>query len=119
MRLEPGLLLSDTWRLVRAIGKGSMGEVWVAETAAGEQVAVKFLHEGLRKDKTSVQRFEREWTMASSFESDHAVRMLGRGTLQSGRPFLVMELALRESLEDRLERVGSMRATEALPLLRQ
>jgi serine/threonine-protein kinase len=119
MRLEPGLLLSDTWRLVRAIGKGSMGEVWVAETAAGEQVAVKFLHEGLRRDKTSVQRFEREWTMASSFESDHAVRMLGRGALPTGRPFLVMELVVGETLEDRLERVGSIAANDALPLFRQ
>jgi serine/threonine protein kinase len=117
--LTPGLAVTPTWRLVKALRRGAMGEVWIGDNAEGERVAVKFLAEGMEKDPTNVQRFEREWAMATTIASPHVVKMMEHGRTPSGRPFIVMELLEGDTLEDELERHGSLPAPVLVTLLRQ
>ena len=50
-----------SFRLVRRIGQGGMGSVYLGEqTLIGSRVAVKMLHEHLASDPSLVQRFYAE-----------------------------------------------------------
>ncbi len=115
----PGIELTEGLRLVRALGRGAMGEVWVADSTTEGQVAVKFLASNVRHDKSAVRRFEREWVMASKIRSPHVVRMLNLGHTSDGRPYIVMELLAGQSLEALLEQVGTLPPAAAIVLLRQ
>ncbi len=79
------------WRLVRPIGRGGMGEVWLAERVDGrfeQQVAIKLLHRlGVDEDT----RFLREQRVLARLEHPGIARLIDAGTLPDGRPYMVME----------------------------
>lgn len=116
---QPDQRLPDGTRLVRPLGAGAMGEVWVGDSIREGEVAVKFLAEAVRHDPSAVRRFEREWQMARSIDSPHVVRMIARGELSDGLPYIVMELLEGESLEERLERHATLGPTPAVAIFRQ
>jgi serine/threonine-protein kinase len=108
MDLRPGLVLRDALRLIRPLGEGAMGVVWVAEhLRLRTQVAVKFIHSELAaEDRDMVERFTREATAAAQIKSPHVVQTFDLGVLDDGTPFIVMELMEGESLRDRLMLYG-------------
>ncbi|MEO6890997.1 MAG: hypothetical protein ABI456_16250, partial [Ktedonobacteraceae bacterium] len=60
------------YRLVRPLGRGGMGEVWLAEdTQLRRQVAAKLLPIVPATDRTYLQDFEREARTAASLEHPH------------------------------------------------
>ncbi|MBW2458792.1 MAG: serine/threonine protein kinase [Deltaproteobacteria bacterium] len=116
----PGARLSEHLTLVRELGKGAMGQVWVADDSRrGESVAVKFLAHGKEQDPTSVARFEREFAATKGIESAHVVRMYGLDWTNEGVPYLVMELLDGQSLGRRLERRRHWSLGEIASVLRQ
>jgi serine/threonine-protein kinase len=113
MGLEPGKNVSPQLRLVRAIGRGAMGSVWVADhLGLGAQVAVKFLSASLTEDPVSIERFRREARAAAQIRSPHVVQTYDHGVTADGQHFIVMELLDGESLERRVRRVGPLDALE-------
>ncbi|MBI4957484.1 MAG: hypothetical protein HY908_36085, partial [Myxococcales bacterium] len=64
MELTPGAAVTPSIRLVRPLGQGGMGAVWVAHhEGLDTEVAVKFMSaEILKADPTMAQRFTREGT---------------------------------------------------------
>lgn len=81
------------YRIVREIGKGGMGRVFLAERADGQYqqtVALKVLRPGL--DTTDAQRrFQTERQVLASLNHPHIARLFDGGITNDGRPFLVME----------------------------
>src|SRR5215218_3918488 len=66
MSLGPGSRL-DAYEIVRPLGSGGMGEVWLAnELRLGRKVALKLLPVDLTRDAVRVQRFEQEARAASA-----------------------------------------------------
>ena len=110
----PGIVLCSKYRLVRELGAGGMGTVWLARNEAlGKDVAVKLLLAGI--DATdAAERFVREARAAASVAHPAIVSVFDYGTTDTGEPFIVMERLEGESLEDRLDRDGPMTATEAI-----
>ena len=107
--LEPGRLITPSVRLVRQIGAGGMGTLWVADhLTLHSQVAVKFIAQGLATDGAVVERFSREAAAASTVKSQHVVQMFDRGVTEDGIPFIVMELLEGRDLADYLEANGPM-----------
>jgi serine/threonine protein kinase len=102
VELKQGALIADRFRLVRLLGKGGMGEVWLAQHASLDvPCAVKFIH-GASADNAEVrQRFEREAKAAASLRSPHVVQILDYGICE-GMPYLAMELLEGEALSDRI-----------------
>src|SRR5436305_3310518 len=108
--LGPGTMVTPHVRLVRKLGEGGMGTVWVAEHLRIEaQVAVKFIDPVLVKKHPAMKsRFRREATAAAKINSPHVVRTFDHGEMDDGTPFIVMELLEGESLEDRVARCGRL-----------
>jgi serine/threonine-protein kinase len=106
-QLKPGTKVSDNVRLVRPLGSGAMGSVWIGEHLTLEtQVAVKFIHRILGEDPELAARFSFEAKAAAKIKSPHVVQTLDHGFMQDGTPYIVMELLEGESLAARLERAG-------------
>src|SRR5947209_1192974 len=109
MNLEPGTLINDNLRLLRRIGEGGMGSVWVAEhLALDTEVAIKFMAPELTSQPDMVARFTREAKAAAQMRSPHVVRIFDYAAPKHGVPFMVMELLEGEDLESHVSRRGRL-----------
>jgi serine/threonine-protein kinase len=97
------MLVTPKLRLVRPLGAGGMGAVWLAEhLALHTQVVIKFVSEKLVWSTEAVARFSREAAAASQVKSPHVVQMLDHGVSEHGLPYIVMELLEGHDLADHL-----------------
>src|SRR5690349_20469603 len=91
--------------LDRLIGEGGFGQVWRAKNVSGEVVAIKILHLELVRSVDALTRFRRELAAIELLEHPNVVRALGHGSLQDGRPYLILEYldgpSLREVIHER------------------
>ncbi|MEM8997379.1 MAG: serine/threonine-protein kinase, partial [Acidobacteriota bacterium] len=81
------------YRLVRRIGSGGMGAVFLAERVDGEveqQVAVKILHDA-GFDGAFLRALRRERQILVRLDHPHIARAFGGGTTEEGLPYLVLE----------------------------
>ncbi|HEY4212636.1 MAG TPA: protein kinase [Steroidobacteraceae bacterium] len=82
------------YRLVREIGRGGMGEVYLATRADGEytkEVAIKLVRSGPGA-VLLLERFRNERQILASLDHPNIARLLDGGTTDDGVPFLAMEL---------------------------
>ena len=81
-----------TYQLIHELGRGSMGQVYLAEdTRLGRQVAIKLLPRQMHSDTSRVRRFEQEARAASALNHPNIVTIFEVGEAPAGR-YLVMEL---------------------------
>ena len=81
------------YRLVRLIGRGGMGDVWLAERSDGlvrRPVALKLPMLGLRR-AALVRRFARERDILAALTHAHIARLYDAGVAADGQPFLALE----------------------------
>ena len=81
------------WRLLRQIGEGGMGVVYLGERTDGayeQQVAVKVLKRGM-DTHAILRRFLQERRILARLSHPHIVRLVDGGMSADGRPFYVME----------------------------
>ena len=115
MSLAPPFSTLSHYRLVELLGRGGMGEVWLAEDLElPRRVAIKLLPRHLAEDSDAVERLLREARAAATVDHPNVVTVHEAGTVD-GQPFLVMQRVEGETLEARLAR-GRMPVTEALAL---
>lgn len=103
--LKPGDLIADTYEVERLIGRGGMGEVWLAthRRLPGKRVAIKILHtSAVGLSDESVKRFKREAEIASRIGHPNIVEVHDFNFLPDGSPYLVLEFLVGESLASRL-----------------
>jgi len=118
LELAAGTVLGGTWKLARPLGEGGMGAVWVAEHARlPKKFAVKVLHELASEDEQLLARFKREAEIACRLDHPHIVQVVDFN-VESGSPYIVMELLKGESLAERLAH-GATTGREATVLVRQ
>ena len=93
------------YRVIEPIGKGGMGEVFLAEDAELEwKVALKFLPEALQSDASALARLRREAKSAASLDHPFICKVYEVGETDDGRAFIVMEYVDGETLSEQLER---------------
>jgi len=81
------------YAIVRALGRGGMGAVYLAERADGQfekHVAIKVLKRGTDTDEV-LRRFRIERQILASLEHPNITRLLDAGTTTDGLPYFVME----------------------------
>ena len=104
------------YRIVREIGRGGMGAVYLAERADAQfrqWVALKIIRRGMDWDEI-VRRFRRERQVLAALNHPHIARLLDGGTTDEGLPFFAMEFVegipitkycdqLKFNIEERLQ----------------
>ncbi|WP_188195879.1 serine/threonine-protein kinase [Nonomuraea sp. SYSU D8015] len=102
------------YTLVERLGRGGMGEVYLATTRRGERVALKVLHD-LAEDETSRVRLEREVRALRRVESPYVAKVLD-ADLSCARPYLVMEHIEGATLLERVRQNGPLDVSELVEL---
>jgi eukaryotic-like serine/threonine-protein kinase len=89
------------YRIVREIGRGGMGAVYLAERTDEyrEQVALKIVKRGMDTD-FMVRRFRHERQILASLHHPNIARLLDGGTTEDGRPYFVMEYIEGEPIDE-------------------
>jgi eukaryotic-like serine/threonine-protein kinase len=119
MRTEipPDTLLGGKIRLIKRIGRGGMGDVWVARNEATQaELAVKTLH---RSERTPVhdERFRREARLSATISHRNVVRVFDLVDEADGTLGLVMELLKGGTLEDCMKERGPLTSVQALSVI--
>jgi serine/threonine-protein kinase len=121
------------YRVIRQIGRGGMGEVFLAKDTRLERlVAIKLMSVDLAKDANQRQRFQTEAKAASGLNHPNICVVYEVGESEDGRPFLAMEyidgrtleflmrqrrMKIRESIEIGIQLAGALEAAHARHLL--
>lgn len=118
--LSPGALVLDgRFRVMRLLGRGGMGFVYLAEQVSlGRQVAIKVLRSDLPLTAGFSERFRREALLLSSVEHPAVVRVIDYGA-HGDAPCLVMEFVEGETLETVLTREAPLSVDRVERLLAQ
>jgi serine/threonine-protein kinase len=112
--------LDGRYRLLRLLGRGGMGEVYLSEhLTVGRQLAVKFLLTEYSKNEEMLERFYREARTTAAIGHTNIINVLDVGVSHHGDPYLVMEYLEGESLATMLKRLGPMDHIAAFGLLEQ
>jgi len=111
------------YRLVRAIGRGSTGTVYIGEHAMiGQRVAIKVLHDDLARDGEVVRRMFVEARAASAVKHDNIVDVLDFGERRDDDGHRIIHITMPlysgESLSARLAR-GPLSLDEAAHIVDQ
>ncbi|MBY0230141.1 MAG: serine/threonine protein kinase, partial [Gemmataceae bacterium] len=115
----PGPRRLGKYRLLRLIGEGGMGEVWLAEdTGLRRDVALKLVRAELASGAGIRERFLREARLLAGASHDHVVAVFDQGEAE-GELFLVMELLEGEPLDRLLARSGPLPVAEAVWIARE
>src|SRR4051812_24684770 len=109
-----GDILAAKYRVGSILGAGGMGVVVAAtHLQLDQRVALKFLvNSGI--DEQAGARFLREARAVVRLKSEHVVRVLDTGTLDSGQPYIVMELLEGRDLAQELSARGTVSIVEAV-----
>src|SRR5688500_11921183 len=90
--LAAGAVLGD-WRIDGPIGMGGMGAVYAAtHTMIGKRAAIKVVRGDLCANPLTTERFVQEARVVNKVRHGAIVEIFDIGTLEDGRPYLVMEL---------------------------
>src|SRR6478735_5161 len=112
-----GEVVGDRYRLVREIGRGGMGVVWVAHSLVlGVDVALKLIRASAASSALS-SRMAREAHAAARLGHPALVRVFDFGWTRHSDPYLVMELVQGETLAAMLKREARLPAICAVQTL--
>ena len=104
---EPGEQV-DNFKVVRSIGRGGMGEVFLArDTQLGRKVALKVVRPERFGSEQAVERFLFEARTTARFNHPHIVTIYAVGE-HGGKPYVALEYLQGQSLRQRMrtERLG-------------
>jgi len=115
-----------SYHLVKLLGRGGMGEVWLgqhhllARSAAVKLVRPELL--GASSDAEAavmLRRFEREAQATATLSSPHSIRLFDFGVTDDRTFYYVIELLAGRDLESLVREFGPLPADRALHVLRQ
>lgn len=104
-----GQVLADRYHILRKLGEGGMGQVYLAEhVKMGRRSAIKVMNPSMVHDPDAVARFNREAANASRISDAHVCAIYDFGETPEGLIYLAMEYVEGEPLTEVLEREGAL-----------
>ncbi|HTQ85903.1 MAG TPA: protein kinase [Candidatus Solibacter sp.] len=119
--LEPDHIIRNKYRIIRKLGQGGMGVVYLAEhSLLGGQVALKFLAAELSRNPQFVKRFRNEARAAYQLRHPNIVEVTDLDQDEDGTLFIAMEYVPGPSLRTVLrEAKGPLPVVRALQITRE
>jgi serine/threonine-protein kinase len=115
-----GNVIAGKLRIVRTLGVGGMGTVYeVKHEITAHRRALKLLHHQMAEVPGVVERFLREASAAGRIGNPHIVETFDAGRLDTGEPYIVMELLQGMSLASKLNETGPLDIATACDILLQ
>jgi len=106
---KPGDVIEGRYRIIKVLGAGGMGTVFLAEHALiKRRVAIKILHPELATDENVVERFMNEARAAGLLGHPNIVESTDMGFTHGHVPYIVFEYLEGTLLTDEIYRVGGM-----------
>jgi len=120
----PGTMLAGKYKILKKIGEGGMGSVYIAnQEPIDRKVAVKVLLGKLAEDEISVRRFEQEARAISKMQHPNTVTIYDFGRTVDAhdeeRLYIVMEYLKGRTLTQVLRAEGQLSGSRASRILRQ
>jgi eukaryotic-like serine/threonine-protein kinase len=113
-------VLPDRYEDARPIGRGGMGEIFLAtDTTLGRAVAVKVLERHYAQDTAVRERFTREALAVARLSGNPNIVTIYDVGEWRGRPFIVMEYLAGGSLEQKIREEGAQPPRPALDWLEE
>jgi serine/threonine-protein kinase len=108
------------YRLCQRIGKGGMGEVYLAEHELLKRPsALKLIRPGAVADRNALLRFEREVRLTATLSHPNTVEVYDYGRAEDGTYYYVMEYLPGLNLAELVKRHGALPSARVVYLLRQ
>jgi serine/threonine protein kinase len=104
------------YELLSKIAEGGVAEVFLARSAAGDEVVLKVVRPEFAGDTEVTDRFLDEARLCRGFDHPNIVRHLGAGRLPDGRLYLATERLTGVDLRTQLARSGPLAPASALAL---
>jgi len=117
--LEPGQIIGR-YRIVKELGRGGMGQVYLAARADAQyekHVALKLIKRGMDSDSV-LRQFRNERQILASFDHPNIARLLDADTTDEGLPYFVMEYVEGVSIDKYSDR-RDLNVTARVDLFRQ
>jgi len=117
-----GQTLGGRYKIVKLLGEGGMGAVYLGEQQLGattRKVAVKTLHQHLSHDPKILARFERECSTVAELQHPNTIQIHDFGKTDAGLLYIVMEYAEGHSVGEELEKNGPMDPARVQKILGQ
>jgi serine/threonine protein kinase len=113
--------LAGQFRIIRCLGAGGMGTVFLAEQIAvgNRPVALKVLARQLLDDPDFLQRFRNEAGSTGRICHPNVVTIYESGQAADGTPFIAMEYLEGRTLRDWIEARGPIPALECAEIIQQ
>ncbi|MCK6549273.1 protein kinase, partial [Myxococcota bacterium] len=121
-RIDPlvGTLLAGKYKIIKKIGEGGMGSVYIADQQPiDRKVAVKVLLGKLAEDDVAVKRFEQEARAISKMQHPNTVTIYDFGQTEDDRLYIVMEYLRGKTLTQVLRQEGVLAPARASKIMRQ
>jgi serine/threonine protein kinase len=118
--LKEGALVAGKYRILRKLGEGGMGSVWLAKNEVTERdFAIKFLHPSAERTEDQLARFFQEAKVAGRLRHPSIVEIFDAGSDPglNGAPYLVMEVLDGVGLDEAIARAGALPLGVALEIM--
>jgi serine/threonine protein kinase len=118
--VKTGDVIEGRYRIIRTLGEGGMGTVFLAEHALiKRRVAIKILHPELATDANVIERFMNEARAAGTLGHPNIVESTDMGFTNNHVPYIVFEFLEGALLTDEIYRVGGLPVRRAVRIASQ
>ena len=115
-----GQVLSGQFRLQQPLGRGGMGQVYLAEQLeVGRPVVIKLLHGQALSGSSGEARFKREAQALAQLNHPNIVQLYAFGRGEDGTPYLAMEFIAGRTLGSIVGERGALPEPEVREILEQ
>ena|GEM_PF-3332354 len=112
-----GRVLLERYEILRKIGAGGMGAVYVArQSTVGREVAVKVLRGDLISNELVRERFRREAEIIGQLRHPNTIQLIDYGETDDGLAIMIMELLVGKPLNEQLKSTGPLSLLEAIQI---